>query len=368
MKRQTIAQILAAGTYGGAESVVALLAGGLSERGHRVPVVLILDEKPNPHPFEEALRAEGREVHALRLAPRAYLEERRRLRLAIKALNPNLLHSHGYRADIQIGSACPRYAMPTMTTLHGFTGGNWRMRLYEALQIRALHRLSAISVVSNSIRDRLRRAGLPEDRIHLVRNAWKASGETVDRERARAELGLPPFAMVVGWVGRLSIEKGADVLIDALSMVSKRDVQVCIVGDGPETGPLRQRASRAGVADQIHWAGARPSAGRLFRAFDVFVLSSRTEGTPIVLFEAAAANVPIVATAVGGVPDVLREQDAVIVPPSRPDLLARAIEESLKDTPKRRARIAEARARLATQFALAPWLDLYEEIYSSLLS
>jgi len=242
------------------------------------------------------------------------------------------------------------------------------MRLYEALQLRALRRLSAVSVVSSPIRDRVRRAGLREARIHLVPNAWQASGESVDREQARVELDLPVSALVVGWVGRLSHEKGADVLIDALSMMTKRDVQICFVGDGPEAEPLRERASRAGVADQIHWAGARPSAGRLFRAFDVFALSSRTEGTPIVLFEAAAEKVPIVAAAVGGVPDVLSERDAVLVAPSRPELLARAIEESLEDTPERRARLANAQARVETRFALAPWLDRYEEIYLSLLS
>jgi glycosyltransferase involved in cell wall biosynthesis len=242
------------------------------------------------------------------------------------------------------------------------------MRIYETLQLRALRRLSAVSAVSSSIRDRIRRGGLREERIHLVRNAWQSYGESVNREQARAELGLPSSGLVVGWVGRLSHEKGADVLIDALSIMSKRNVRICFVGDGPEAEPLRERASRAGVADQIHWAGMRPSAARLFQAFDVFVLSSRTEGTPIVLFEAAAARVPIVATAAGGVPDVVSKREAVLVAHSRPGLLARAIEESLEDTPERRARLENAQARIETQFALAPWLDCYEEIYSSLLS
>ncbi|MDH5284682.1 MAG: glycosyltransferase, partial [Gemmatimonadota bacterium] len=113
--------------------------------------------------------------------------------------------------------------------------------------------------------------------------------------------------------------------------------------------------------------GLVPGAGQLVGAFDLLVLSSRTEGTPIVLFEAMQAGVPIVATAVGGVPDVLGPDTALLVPPGQPALLASAIQSVARDPAAALARAAKAKARLESEFAPGPWLAGYEALYHSLL-
>jgi glycosyltransferase involved in cell wall biosynthesis len=117
------------------------------------------------------------------------------------------------------------------------------------------------------------------------------------------------------------------------------------------------------VEQCITWHGVVPDAGRLLRAFDVLVLSSRTEGTPMVVLEAMAAGVPIVATRVGGVPDVLSSADAMLVPPEDPAALAAAIRAVHDHPDAARSRADSARRRLDTEFALAPWLARYEAIY-----
>jgi glycosyltransferase involved in cell wall biosynthesis len=117
------------------------------------------------------------------------------------------------------------------------------------------------------------------------------------------------------------------------------------------------------VDARVHWAGARPAAGRLFAAFDAFVLSSRTEGTPMVLFEAIDAGVPVIATAVGGVPDVVGSEHAWLVPSEDPSALARAMVEALTDRATAARRSDEARRRLRDRFGLEPWLDAYDRIY-----
>src|SRR5439155_8355849 len=109
--------------------------------------------------------------------------------------------------------------------------------------------------------------------------------------------------------------------------------------------------------------GTIPDVGRQFAAFDVFVLSSHTEGTPIVLFEAMAAGVPIVATRVGGVPDVVSPAEAALVAPADPVALAAEIRAVYRDPAVARARAQRASARLRRDFALAPWLDRYAAIY-----
>jgi glycosyltransferase involved in cell wall biosynthesis len=358
-----VTHVLAAGEYGGLESVVILLAKGLAQRGIHISLVVILDEQPVPHPFEETVRAAGLEVHTLRTAPRAYLNEHRQLRELLSELRPDVVHCHGYRADIQMAMSGGPSVYPMVTTIHGFTGGNWRMRVYEALQIRGLRKFSAVVAVSGPIADLVASKGVPSDKIHVVRNAWASSTEPLSRQDARAELSLPPEARVVGWVGRLSHEKGADLLLEALAQMTTSDAMGCFLGDGGEMRNLRAQSERLGLADRVRWAGSSSNAARLFRAFDVYALSSRTEGTPMVLFEATAADVPIIATRVGGVPDVFTDNEAKLVEANRPDLLARALQDVLNDSPAAEQRATNARLRLQREFGTERWLQRYEAIY-----
>ena len=169
----------------------------------------------------------------------------------------------------------------------------------------------------------------------------------------------------VGSVGRLSRDKGPDVLLEACAHLRNLDLTVSFVGDGRLGPELRARAATQPTSD-IRFHGSLPSAARLLPAFDVLVLSSRTEGTPIVLFEAMEAGVPVVATCVGGVPDVIDESTAILVPSECPTALADAIR-AVHDYPERaRERAALARRRLLDRYGLGPWIDRYEALYASL--
>jgi glycosyltransferase involved in cell wall biosynthesis len=138
------------------------------------------------------------------------------------------------------------------------------------------------------------------------------------------------------------------------------------VGDGREAGALRARAERLGVAGRVRWHGAMDGAAALFPGFDAFVLSSRTEGTPMVLFEAIAAGVPVVATRVGGVPDVVGEAEARLVQPEDPAALAAAVDDVRRGPDAAARRAAAARARLEARFGADAWLAAYESLYAGL--
>jgi glycosyltransferase involved in cell wall biosynthesis len=362
----SILHVLASGHVGGLESVVKALALGLSERGHHVGVVAILDLEPAPHPFELSLARADLPVTPLRLPPRAYLRERRCLSEHFLRAAPQVVHTHGYRADVQGGSVARRLGIATISTVHGFTGGDWKNRLYERLQERALRRCDAVIVVAPALVERLRRRGVAKERIHLVRNAWSGASELWSRDQARRDLELPQQAWIAGWVGRVSREKGADILLEALAEPEALSIEACIVGDGPERGALEKRASRLGLGARVRWAGIRAEAARLFPAFDAFVLSSRTEGTPIALFEAMAAEVPIVATRVGGVPDVVGENEAWLVDPEDPEGIVRALAAIRTDPAEARRRCQAARRRLGAGFGLEPWIERHEQLYRSL--
>ncbi|HEX4600974.1 MAG TPA: glycosyltransferase [Gemmatimonadales bacterium] len=360
-----VLHIIAPGTVGGLERVVQLLAQGQAQRGTEVHVAAVLDDPAAATPLLEALAATGVVAHRIGGRGRAYWRERGATRELCRRLRPDVVHTHGYRPDVLDAGVARRLDIPIVTTVHGFTGGDWKNRLYERLQRRAYRGFDAVVAVAGPLAAELVRAGVPAARVHLVRNAWHETIPLLDRAHARRALGIPPHGFHVGWVGRISSEKGADVLVDALAYLGDRPLMVSILGTGPERAPLERRARALGVAARIRWHGAMTDAARLFAAFDVFVLSSRTEGTPIVLFEAMAAGVPIVATRVGGVPDVVSAAEAKLVPADDPSALAAAIR-AVQDAPATAAwRAGAARARLAQDFGVAPWLERYETIYAA---
>jgi len=315
--------------------------------------------------FLVPLRQAGVVTHPFAPGSRGYGRERRAVARLCRALRPAVVHSHGYRPDVLDAGVARRAGVPTVTTVHGFTGGDWKNRVYEWLQTRAFRRFDAVVAVSRPLQLRLVQSGVPLERVHVVPNAWSRGAPALERADARRALGLPLDAFVVGWVGRLSPEKGPDVLLEALALVSDLPVCASFIGEGPARRQLEAHARRSHPdgESRVHWHGAVRDAGRLFTAFDLFVLSSRTEGSPIVLFEAMAAGVPVIATTVGGVPDTVSPEEAVLVPPEHGPALAAAIRAAYRTPEVARARAARARERLHREFAPQPWAERYERIY-----
>jgi len=353
---------------GGLERVVLALASGLRRRGHRVAVAAIVTPgRPEP-PLLAALRENGVELSVLAIADRRYHRERRAVQSLCRALRPDVVHTHGYRPDVVDAGVARGLRIPTITTVHGFTGKDWRSRLYERLQVRAFRHFDAVAAVSRPQVDFLVGRGVRPERIHLVRNAWMGSAPPLSRDAARRALGLASAGYQIGWVGRFSREKGPDVLVRAMVLLADLPVSAVMLGGGSGLPAVRAEAARLGVLDRIAWPGQVPDAAALLGAFDLVVLSSRSEGTPIVLFEAMSAGVPVVASRVGGVPDVVGDNEAVLVPADDPGALAAAVRSVMADPDAARMRAAAARRRLASVFALEPWLDRYEAIYEAVRS
>ena len=358
---------VAPGRVGGLESVVQALAIGQHSNGCRVSVCSVVSPGDEDLPLHQALVAGGVPVTPVVIRGRHYLQELRQVTEVLRQVAPDIVHTHGYRSDLIAGRAGRSQGLKTVSTVHGFTGGDWKNRLYERLQSRSFRHFDAVVAVSRPLVARLTGKGVPQERVHLIPNGWGGSAPALDRTEARQVLGIPADEFVVGWVGRLSREKGADVLLEALPMISG-STMVSILGEGREDGRLRAQAESLGISNRIRWHGTLPGANRLYRAFDLFALSSRTEGTPIALFEAMAAGVPIVATAVGGVPDVVGDLEAQLVPAESPEELANAIV-GLRENPGRRKTLAEAAAaRLADAYALPAWVARYAGLYGSLLA
>lgn len=357
--------ILAPTKQGGLERVVMMLSSGQLTGGAHVAAVLEPGDSDN-HPFVSRLRILGVPVTVIEVGARSYRAEYRALAKLISVLNPQVVHTHGYRADVIGGLAARSAGTPAISTVHGFTGGGLKNLAYEHLQRFAIKRADAVIAVSAPLASHLARAGIPREKIHCIPNGYKASAGVADSSFARERLGITGNRPIVGWVGRLSREKGADVMLEALALADDT-WRLSIIGDGPEAEPLRRHAERLGIEGRVTWHGVVEDAGTLLSAFDAFVLSSRTEGTPITLLEAMDAGIPIVATTVGGIPDVVTPTHAILVPPEQPSSIALALADLLANSRAARERSAAAAERVRAFFSHAAWLEAVNVVYGIVL-
>lgn len=365
----SIVHLLAPARFGGLETVVTTLAVGQSAAGDRVTVGLVLTpSESRDHPLIGALEEKGIEVRPIVVSGRDYAGERRATGELLDEVDADILHTHGYRPDMIDAPVARRRGIATVTTVHGFTGGGWRGRLYQWLQKRSFRSFDAVIVVSRMIQDELASHGLKPDRIHRVQNAWRSQASALARDVGRSRLGLSGDGPVVGWVGRMSREKAPDVMIRAAALVKGDAVRFSMIGGGPMEAECRELADQLGVGERVTWHGVVPDAAAVLPAFDSLVLSSWTEGTPMVLLEAMSAGVPVVATAVGGVPDVVGPHEAELCAPGRHDLIAEAIERIVTNPEKAGHRAQAALDRLASDFAVEPWVERHRIIYESLIS
>ncbi|KPJ94651.1 MAG: hypothetical protein AMS18_03300 [Gemmatimonas sp. SG8_17] len=352
-----ILHVIAPAAVGGAERVVHDLAVGQRARGQSVAVVALLD-RTGPEPWlVTALRSQEVPVHTCRSRSRDYLAEIAAIRRAARQTGAQVMHCHAYRADILGWLAAARLDTATVSTSHGFTGGGPRNGFYEWLDRQALRRFDAVIAVSAALQQLLGRSGVPRERLCLVQNALLPL-PLLERRAARSRLGLARSPVAVGWIGRMSWEKGPDIFLEAFARLRRSDVQAVMVGDGAERESLEAAASRLGVADRIRFVGSVPNAGELLAAFDMVVLSSRTEGLPISLLEAMSAGVPLVATRVGDIPAATSHgRFAELVPPADSGALAAAMERTLATGGTASDRTRGAQEWVELQFGLEPWLD-----------
>jgi glycosyltransferase involved in cell wall biosynthesis len=311
------------------------LLGGGAERV-AVEAALALDsDRYIPHllvtrhtgPLEERLAVAGASYTILdrtgSFGPRLFGRARRVVR------GTDLLHAHKFEGSMW-GSLLARSARrPLVTHEHTFTGAS---SLRRTIGYRAMIAPSATRIicVSEGVAASLRADGIRPDKLEVIPNGVPID-VALERDAARAELGLDTRRAVIGIVARLRPEKRHELALEALASLRTQgeDVVLCAVGDGPRLAELRSMSEELGVADAVVWAGELSSAQRLLGAFDVLLLCSSYEGMPLAALEALVAGVPIVSTAVGAMPELLADGSGTIVD-DEPGAIAAAIRATLE--------------------------------------
>lgn len=329
--------------FGGAERVVQALAEDLTTGGHQAIVVATTRDGP----IGDALRSRGIRVEVLGLQSVVDVRVPYRLRRLMTELRPDIVHSHLAVADIAVTAAlAPR----RMCTVHN--PGVELDPLKRWLWHRALARMHAVAAVSDAVR-----RSLPVDARLIRPSLVTDTPPQLDRSAARERLGLPLDRPVVLGIGRLHPIKGFDVLAVAAQHL---DALVAVIGEGSE---------RARLCDsKLRLLGPRDDAGEVIAAADLVVVPSRSEGFPQVPLQAMAAGLPVVATRVGGTPEVVVDgQTGILVPPEDPTALADAIQRVLAspDVGRRWGRTGRARlssARFTRRDMTDHTLSVYRQV------
>jgi glycosyltransferase involved in cell wall biosynthesis len=260
---------------------------------------------------------------------------------------PDILQSHNIKSHFYIRMLGLHRRYPWVVFNHGYTNIDWKDRLYtqfDRWSLRAAHRVVA---VCGPFADRLKRRGVDPAIIRIQHNSVKPFDRPAE-EQCRVvlrELNITNEASVL-CVGRLSSEKGHMDLLEAIGLLARMPdlppYRVVLVGDGPERHALEQAAQRLQIADRVVFAGHKTDMRPFYATASILALPSHTEGSPNVVLEAMAAALPVVATRVGGVPEIMIEdQTGFIVPPRNPQAMADGIRRMLLD-PELRKRTGAA--------------------------
>lgn len=362
----SITHLCAPAEVGGLERVVQGLASEGVARGHQVRVVTVQHPRADLNSFIAELEGCGVETVLVKVSGRQYLKEFQAISRLLAQDPPDVLHTHGYRCDILHGWHARRRGIATVSTLHGSSRMGGLSHFFEWVQLRALRRFDGVVAVSKPLAEELRTLGIPTDRLHMVPNAWAPPESPLSRSESRDQLGLQGVPdPIIGWVGRLIRIKGCDRFLEALVQIKKLRWNAIIIGHGPERSALEAWVQEQGLSERVRFLGSVPNAARFFSAFDLQVLSSRSEGTPMVVLEAMGAGVPMVATAVGGVPYLLEDgEDGWVVSPESPGALADALRLALTDAGDRERRAQNARRKVASEYSAERWMERHEEVYT----
>jgi glycosyltransferase involved in cell wall biosynthesis len=290
-----------------------------------------------------------------------------------RRIGAGVIQSHSYKPHVIALALRNALRVPWVGHHHGWTAENDKVKRYHRIDALTLPRADRVVAVARSAKEIVVREGVADGDVVVIPNAVerKDIDTPLDREGARAALGLPRDRFVGAVVGRLSHEKGQDVALEALAQARAQGAEVCLAfaGDGPDRAALEARCDALGLREHVWFLGHQRAVGPVYRAADMLVMPSRSEAMPNALLEAMTLGVPAVATRVGGVAEVAEDgESAWIVPPEDPAALASAMRACAGDPTERDRRVARARELARVNHDPRARARRYVALYESLLA
>ena len=362
-----ILQLISSGGMYGAEAVVLNLSRTLNEGPHR-SLLGVFSNSSNPNlQLHENATKERIESYLIQCNGQIDRKAIASIRELAQRTGVDVVHAHGYKADIYAYFALRESGVSLVSTCHNWIDIDGKTFLYGILDRLILRGYARVVAVSDEVRQRLLKSGVEANRVSVIRNGIDL--RPFDRASAvvRRELGWDTDR-IVGFVGRLSREKGADIFLDAAARVVAQcpDTKFVVAGDGPDRAELDALIDQLGIREPVRLLGRCIDMPALYASLDIMVSASRIEGLPVAILEGMASRLPLVATAVGDVPTVIQDgRTGALVPAEDPESLAAAVIELLRDPTKRERLGSAARQLVEDEFSAermrADYLRVYED-------
>jgi glycosyltransferase involved in cell wall biosynthesis len=358
------------GSGGGPDKTILNSPRFLAERGY--PMLCVYMRDPADHGFAELeRRAERWRAPLLAVDDRGPLDWRLRGRLdrLCAERKPAIWHAHDYKSNY-LGLRLRRQRpMALVTTVHGWgVQAGWKTALYYRFDRSLVRRYEQVICVSRDLYESCLSFGVPAERCWFVPNAIDTEEfRRLDQPASSPErAAVPAGRSVIGAVGRLSPEKAFDDLIRAAGELIREgmDLELWIVGEGPERRRLEDLVVELGLAERVKLLGYRDDTLELYRAMDIYALSSRREGLPNVLLEAMALELPVVSTRIAGIPRLIEDDaNGLLVEPGAIDQLTAALRRVLAETGLAERLGRAARRTIEERHSMAARMERMREIY-----
>ena len=357
---------------GGAQRLIAAYAASAAAHGLD-PVIITLREGGAPF-ILETIQTAGVRVIPLQASSLFDLQRWKKLVELLKDERVDLVQTHLIYSNILGTLAAHRAGIPVIATLHSTSvRGDWKSKILKRMENYCLGSYATrILAVGRVVAD-FNQGYYGEKPIDVIPNGIPRPNlpENMERERQRLEILGDPSSSLIITVGRFSRAKGYEDMIDAFSLLSKQEhkPKLLMVGAGSHIESIREQIEDLKLNQSVILAGEREDVHHLLALSDVYASSSHREGLPLAVLEAMMAGLPVVATSVGEIPNVVTEETGVVVPPHRPELLAAALEDLLKNPEKRQAMGRAAHRRAMDEYSVDAWmrrhLDLYRDVLAS---
>ncbi len=370
--RTDVLHLIDSGGMYGAEKVVLTLLKELQDSQYPGILGCIRENENERLQIASEAEKEGIRVQYFTMRRGLSFSGLQNIRKFIEDQDLNLVHSHGYKSNIFL-SLLPGRNFKAVSTVHGWAkqSAGMKGKLYEFLDALALKRMNKVIAVSKAVLKDLAERGLKRDRVNLIYNGIKINTDIsfFDRLSIRQKYGIPPDVFVIGAVGRLSQVKGHSYLIEAMPSILKErpDCRLVIAGDGPLNKDLEFLIKKLNLAGNVKLPGYVGEIEPFLAMIDLFAMPSLSEGLPISLLEAVASGKPVLASAVGGIPEVIHSSDhGILVPPADSSSIAGAVKSLFSEKDRMQRMSTLGREFVRSQFSSVRMADDYLSVYSSL--
>ncbi len=354
----------------GAEAVILNMSRSLKEGGHQSLLgVFANSNSPNAQLHDRALE-EGIESHLIPCSGQVDLGMMERIRELARQTRADVVHSHGYKADIYVYFALRRTDIPYISTCHTWYDNNLLVTLYGMADRLVLRRYASVVAVSNEVKQQLLKSGVRGSKIYLINNGvdlrpFDSAAPTLRNDN------LAKTRPTVGLVGRLSTEKGVDLFLQAAAVVLSviPEAIFWVVGDGPDRAKLELMIDTLNIRESVFLLGRRDDMASVYASLDVMVSASRKEGLPIAILEGMASRRAVIATGVGEVPTIIQhDRTGILVPAEDANAISAAIVALLEDSESRDRLGAAARQSVEENFSAERMTANYLRVYKAVLA